>query len=133
MQEEPTLRPCQTVVKLITGENALNSCRGAYVNGTRLCTLCHTEVETVVHLIVNCEALTQKRISVWNNTASKLPAGMLASLGQMGPNEKTEFLCTAFRSPYIADWQTLYEAVASFIHGLYHERVALQNEYNVNT
>ncbi len=119
-------RQCQTVVQLITGENSLNSYRGRYPNRTHVCVLCDSgETETVDHLVSVCGGLSLSRARLWDIAAQHLPHGMLGCLAAMGPRQKTNFLCSAFNSPYIPEWQESYEAVASFLSGLYRERQSL--------
>ena len=71
--------------------------------------------ETVEHLLFLCPALDITRDRLWENFMSAAPVGLLESIAMMSQREKL----SGFRSQYVKEWQTLYEAVAVFISTLY--------------
>ena len=62
-------KQCVTVVRVITGENLLNTYRGKYtvnVGRTGACQLCDSYVEeSVEHLLYTCPALDAVRDVMW--------------------------------------------------------------------
>lgn len=127
-----SMRHCVNVVRLITGENCLNMYRGKYMYGPRtsVCGLCDMFVdETVEHLLTTCSALTSVRDSMWEEVKTLAPHGMLISLDEMSLHDRTLFLCSGFRCPYVRVWQPLYQAVARFISALYRTRCELMKQY----
>ncbi len=119
------IRQCKTIVLLITGESKLNSHRGIYANGTRVCALCDCGAETVNHVMSDCDSLKGYRVHQWDLTVPHLPSGMVHSINEMVPHERTLFMCSGFRSPYIREWQEAYEAVANFMSSVYYERLRM--------
>jgi hypothetical protein len=121
------IRHCKTVVKLLTGEDCLNSNRGRFVHGapTGLCFLCEAyEQETVTHLLTKCNAVRETRELLWRSIEESAPTEWLNIVSHMTHNEQTVFLLSGF-GPYVTEWQPLYEAVAQFISGLYKKRCSL--------
>lgn len=122
---------CKNVVRLLTGECTLNSCRGRHMGGTRssACSLCHTrEEETVCHLVTTCPALDQIRQTSWQIVERVAPRAMLTSIAHMTLQQRTVFLMNGFDSEYVSEWQDLYESVAFFLSTLYSTRCSMNND-----
>ncbi len=120
---------CKRVVRLMTGENNLNAYRGRYLNNTRTsstCSLCDLyETESVVHLLTGCTALQVQRDRLWDEHMRDIPRGMADSMSSMGPRDRVVFMLSGFGSPYIPEWQSVYEGMARYIASVYTTRLNL--------
>lgn len=124
-------RHCVNVIRLINGENKLNSNRGRHTLEVRTSTSCLCSMfadETVEHLLNHCPALQTTRERLWQRFTSVAPTGLLESLAIMSEREKTLFLCSAFNSQYVREWQRIYQAAAVFISIMYETRCKLMTE-----
>jgi hypothetical protein len=71
-----------------------------------------------------CSALQQERLLLWDRTVQSLPLAMRGSVISMNAEQRTIFLCGGLNSPYVAEWQNSYEAIARFLSELYIHRMA---------
>ena len=82
-------------------------------------------VETVFHMLFVCPELAAIRETYWTRLADVAPPALLQSISDMNLCERQTFLLSGLRSPYIREWQTIYEAIAAFVCTLYTTRCRL--------
>jgi hypothetical protein len=55
------------------------------------------------------------RTPSWMDISDHAPMALWQSMNHMIATEKTQFILSAFRCQYVAEWGSLYEHVANFV------------------
>lgn len=124
----PFRKQCQTIVKLLTGNHALNSGRQHHVNHTKLCQLCESyDVEDLSHVLFKCESLAECRAREWPVLLDALPGVMATEISRLSNDRKTVLILSGFNSVYIPEWNTAFIAAASYVFKMYRARIRKNN------
>lgn len=119
-------RQCRLTVKLLCGDLSLNSMRGQFINQTTRCMLCGTyEEETAIHTLFVCSELADVRKASWTLFSDQAPQALVNEVSQVSFKQRLVFLLSGFRSPYIREWQPIYEVVAQYIFAVCQKRLTM--------
>ena len=123
----PRLLPeCKTVLRLITGEHALNSNPGSRLktSNSGLCDQCEMySLESVYHLLFECDAYLTERIIYLNALSETMPLAMRTQFNTMPGMVKVKFLLSGFGlEGFCREWLSTYIKVVEFCHHLYRIR-----------
>ena len=77
----------------------------------------------VLYIVFVCPELVTVREANWLLFSERAPPALIQEVNSMTIDNKLVFLLSGFRSPYIREWQTLYEPIACLAHELYSQRL----------
>ncbi len=114
----------RVIMRLLSGEHCLMSNVGRYSNmNSRLCPLCEEfECENVPHMLFVCSKLNEGRVKASKLLEDRMLPAMYECFCRMGNQDKTAFLLSGMRSPFIIEWMDVYDAIATYVYCMYQER-----------
>ncbi len=115
---------CKTVFMLLLDVNKLNACRSKYTeNVNNLCSLCDCDIESVEHMLFDCNALSNIRLELWYEISNSCPSDILKDqIESMTSYNRSNFLLGGLANSYIREWDSSYCKIATFIHRMYMHR-----------
>ncbi len=109
--------------RMIVAQSCLRSDVYMFEKTSSVCILCdHACDETIHHMLFQCPKFEVERIDVWSHTLQKLPQALASDINIMNSKQKTEFICKAFNSRYIPEWNIIYRFIIDFVYLMYNKR-----------
>ena len=113
----------RVLYRMIVSQSCLRTDVYMFDKSSSLCILCDLACEeTAHHMLFECPKFHVKRTEIWHNALQKLPQAFAAEINNMNCKKKTEFICRAFNSRYIPEWNMIYKFLLDFIYFMYSKR-----------
>jgi len=94
------------------------------------CQICTSyDMETSLHVLIDCETLSETRASVYTPLLDSMPTSMRREYEAMDKSARIRFLLSGFLvDKYVPEWQELYMKTSTFVYEIYRAR---RNRYEL--
>ena len=94
------------------------------------CQICTSyDMETSLHVLFDCETLSETRASVYTPLLDSMPTSMRREYEAMDKSARIRFLLSGFLvDKYVPEWQELYMKTSTFVYEIYRAR---RNRYEL--
>ena len=117
-----TFKRVSTVVALLCGTQPRGY--GANFGHYARCQICTSyEMETILHVLFDCETLSEMRERVYGPLLNSMPIRMRQEYEAMDKSARLKFLLSGFLvDKYVPEWQDLYMKTSTFVYEVYKAR-----------
>ena len=111
-------RRCQVMARMLVGARASD------IDNQKMCDKCTSfKLETLAHILFECELEESVRILEWEKTKAVTPPVLTEEIERMDINKRTVFILSGLGGQYTPEWGKTYSSLANFITKVFKCRV----------